>query len=144
MATLDTYPTITDDEFVGKLKVWTESTTTSPSGLHLEHFKALIASHKFSSEPPDDETAEESAKREELNQMQRDLRGLHLSLINYALERGNSFQRWKTVANTIYSKTQAAFGFTAHESFISMKPIIISFSVSSGVLHCTNPRLCIN
>ena len=104
MATLDTYPTITDDEFVGKLKVWTESTTTSPSGLHLGHFKALIARHKYSGEPPEDETEEESAKREELNQMQRDLRGLHLSLINYALERGYSFQRWKTVANTILFK----------------------------------------
>jgi hypothetical protein len=30
------------DEFVGKLKVWSESTSTSPSGRHLGHYKALL------------------------------------------------------------------------------------------------------
>ncbi len=38
-------PTITEQEFVGKLKAWRESTTTSPSGLHLGHYKALCAQH---------------------------------------------------------------------------------------------------
>lgn len=35
MAEAPEYPTVTDDEFCSKLKVWTETTTTSPSGLHL-------------------------------------------------------------------------------------------------------------
>ena len=104
MAAIETYPTISDDEFIGKLKVWTESTTTSPSGLHLGHFKALIARHKYSGEPSEYETEEEASKREEFNRMQRELRRIHLLLINYALERGYSFQRWKTVANTILFK----------------------------------------
>ena len=43
MADHPSYPTITDEEFVGKLKVWKETTTTSPSGAHLGHHKALIA-----------------------------------------------------------------------------------------------------
>ena len=43
MADHQSYPTITDKEFVGKLKVWKETTTTSPSGAHLGHHKALIA-----------------------------------------------------------------------------------------------------
>jgi hypothetical protein len=40
-------PTITEEEFEGKLRVWTESTTTSPSGLHLGHYKALISKHSY-------------------------------------------------------------------------------------------------
>jgi hypothetical protein len=32
-------PTISEADFIGKLKVWTESTSTSPSGMHLGHYK---------------------------------------------------------------------------------------------------------
>jgi hypothetical protein len=40
---LDSIPaTITKEEWVGKIKVWNEATTTSPSGLHLGHCKCLI------------------------------------------------------------------------------------------------------
>ena len=31
-----------EDEWVGKLKVWRESTSTSPSNMHLGHHKSLI------------------------------------------------------------------------------------------------------
>jgi RecA/RadA recombinase len=34
---------ITDKEFIGKFKVWRESTSTSPSGRHLGHYKALVS-----------------------------------------------------------------------------------------------------
>jgi exonuclease III len=36
VASLQSYPTITDEEFIGKLKVWKETTTTSPSGYILD------------------------------------------------------------------------------------------------------------
>ena len=55
MAAIETHPTITTAEFVGKLKIWSESTSTSPSGLHLGHYKALIARHKYSDIDTDDE-----------------------------------------------------------------------------------------
>ena len=48
IANLTTFPTITRQEFIDKLKIWTETTTTSPSGLHLGHFKSLLARHKYS------------------------------------------------------------------------------------------------
>jgi hypothetical protein len=41
-------PTITQLEFIGKIKRWRESTSTSPSGLHLGHYKAMSARHEFS------------------------------------------------------------------------------------------------
>ncbi len=56
-------PTISDEVFTDKLKVWTESTTTSPSGIHLGHYKVLIGRHSFSSDAPDEELTSEFRDR---------------------------------------------------------------------------------
>ena len=106
METNESRPTITADEFRGKLKVWSESTSTSPSGMHLGHYKALIAKkHSFSSDLPDDKLPPEYClQRDELNSKQADLFGLHLALINYALECGTTYKRWQTIANSILFK----------------------------------------
>lgn len=105
MAATPSFPTISLEEFTSKLRVRSESTTTSPSGLHLGHYKkALIARHAYSSDLPDDElTPEFRANRAELDMMQTDLLHLHLLalLLNYVLEGGYSYKRWQTIANTI-------------------------------------------
>lgn len=73
--------------------------------MHLGHYKALIAKHAYSIEGADDDASEEfQANRAELDSKQADLRALHLALLNYALERGYSFKRWRTIANTILFK----------------------------------------
>jgi hypothetical protein len=101
----ETRPSISADEFRGKLKVWSESNSTSPSGMHLGHYNALIAKHSYSSERPDDEfTTEYCMHRDEINSKQADLFELHLSRINYALERGTTYKRWQTIANSIIFK----------------------------------------
>ena len=46
----------------------------------------------------------QTSKKAEWDHMQRTLRMFHLDLINYALERGYSFRRWQTIANTILFK----------------------------------------
>ena len=98
-------PTLTLEDLNGKIRVWKESTTTSPSGLHLGHLKALIARHSFSSDEDDDELTEEfKAQRDELNFKQQALLDLQLTMLNYALERGYAYDRWKTIANTILFK----------------------------------------
>ena len=108
-----TYPTISEAEFIGKLKVWKESTTTSPSGLHLDHYKAqaLIARHKYSeNEDTESENATGgdtySSNRDEWNHMQQELRTFHLTLLNYALERGYSYSRWHSITNMILFKDE--------------------------------------
>ena len=107
----NSHPTITDKEFIGKLKVWRESTATSPSGLHLGHYKALIARHEYSEQDEDEQLSQDLltehqqvSKKEEWDHMQRTLRMFHLDLINYALERGYSYTRWQKIANTILFK----------------------------------------
>ena len=103
------------EEFQGKIRAWRESTTTSPFGMHLGHYKALFAKHKYShvppldpSIPPEDERAQEHLKllalKDEYDNMQQTLAWMQLLLLNYALERGYSFTRWQCIANTILFK----------------------------------------
>ena len=103
MASLEACPTISEDDYVQKLKVWVESTSTSPSGLHLGHYKTLIARHKYS-ESDDDDTEEFKANRDKWNFMQNKLLALHVTMLNYALERGYAYDRWKLVTNTVLFK----------------------------------------
>ena len=108
MATTPCTDTITDEEFVGKMKVWKETTTTSPSGVHLGHYKALISRHAYSQVTDDNEETESDVPltdlRDELNHIQQAIRRLHLQMINYALSRGYSYLRWQKIANTILFK----------------------------------------
>ena len=106
------HPTISFEDFRGKINAWRESTTTSPSGMHLGHYKALFAKHKYSHVPPlddrafqqDNERTQEhrrlQALKAEFDDMQNALAMLHLSLLNYSLERGYSYNRWQCIANT--------------------------------------------
>ena len=54
IAAMPISPTITEEEFRGKLTAWRETTTTSPSGLHLGHYKSLFAKHSFSQIPEEE------------------------------------------------------------------------------------------
>jgi hypothetical protein len=98
-------PTITLEEYVSKLRVWRESTATSPSGLHLGHYKAMIARHAYS-HVTDTDTEELRLCKAELDFKQSEILEVHLALLNYAMERGYSYRRWHTVANTILFKDQ--------------------------------------
>jgi len=88
--------TISDEEFTSKLKLWKESTTTSPSGLHLGHWKALVARHEL--------TDTDTPECDELDTKQEEIRAVCLALINYALKWGYSFDRWKTIVNIMIFK----------------------------------------
>ncbi|KAI2503136.1 hypothetical protein MHU86_11327 [Fragilaria crotonensis] len=94
-------PRVSKAAFEGKIKSWRESTTTSPSGLHLGHYKALYANHSYSHLPPGSTNIEQ---KESLDAMQNELQQLHLNLMNYALQRGYSYKRWQTIANTMLFK----------------------------------------
>lgn len=91
-------PSIANEDFVNKLKTWRESTSTSPSGLHLGHYKALLARHEFS------DLSDKDPRRAQLDQQQEEILSVHLKMINYALERGYSYRRWQQVANAMLFK----------------------------------------
>lgn len=103
LAQMQVFPTIDKKDYVAKIKVWRESTVTSPSRMHLGHYKAMISKHLYS-HIPEVESDEHKALREELDFQQSEILRVHLILMNYALERGYSYQRWQTVANSVLFK----------------------------------------
>ena len=86
---------ITEEEFIAKFKTWREGTTTSPSGLHLGHYKALVLRHDGDLNT-DEGKAIESQRKELIR--------AHVAMINYALQQAYSFDRWKSVVNVMIEK----------------------------------------
>jgi hypothetical protein len=94
--TLETFPaTITVAEWEAKIKIWDEHTTTSPSGMHLGHHKALVWPHDL------DLSSDEG--KEHKNKQLALLHG-QVELMNYALTHGYSFDRWKVIVNVMLLK----------------------------------------
>jgi len=88
--------TMNADEFLGKLRNWRETTTTSPSGLHLGHYHALW-------KPSDiDKTVPGALDRFEAKR--KELIRAHLALINYAIKFNYPLQRWRKVVNIMLEK----------------------------------------
>ena len=77
-----------------KYKIWPESTTTSPSGRHLGHYRALLPNL-----PTNTKSSQQSieTQRQELSTM-------HHSMIDYSLCNGYSFRRWQKVVNVMLEK----------------------------------------
>jgi hypothetical protein len=86
---------ISSSSFRKRLLRWDERTTTSPSGLHLGHAKALVVPLHL------DATSEAGIL---LRAQQQDLFSAHLSLVNYALQHGHSYTRWKTIVTVMIEK----------------------------------------
>jgi hypothetical protein len=86
--------TITPVAMMDKYKFWPESTTTSPSGRHLGHYRALLPNLKL-----------DTKKKHPLLDAQREsLVAIHHSLTAFALAHCHSFQRWKKVVNVMLEK----------------------------------------
>ena len=95
---LQTAEHLTTMEVQQRLKLWTEATTTSPSGLHLGHYKALVNSHLHSCKKEEDED------RIEYDTYQQVLLQFRTNLLNYAIKWRYSLQRWHTVINRMLMK----------------------------------------
>ena len=87
--------TLTTMEWTGKISAWPESTSTSPSGFHLTHSKALVAKHDLS--PGSPEYAALEAQRQQLIQWQ-------VNLLNAAIKNQYSFHRWQSIVNVMILK----------------------------------------
>jgi hypothetical protein len=88
---------ITLQEWTGKMNVWRETTTTSPSGMHLGHHKALLTdlSLEVDSTQPGQPSLDD--KRKSLLQGQ-------LDLLNYAIHHNYTYKRWHQVATFMIRK----------------------------------------
>lgn len=86
---------ITADNFKTKVEAWRESTSTSPSGVHLGHYKAYYAPHLF-----DPESQEGIAFQEVRNNILE----AHLYLLNFAIRHGHSSTRWQKIVTMMIEK----------------------------------------
>jgi hypothetical protein len=91
-------PDLTLKDFPAKLRIWRKSTSISPSGCHLGHYKAVCRPIAYACEPHEKELLE--AARQAILQA-------HLDIINYGLLHGYSVQRWQQVVNVMILKEPA-------------------------------------
>ena len=107
---------LTRSELMGKLRVWDERTSTSPmTGVHLGHGKAYYAPHALKTQKqlekeqaasPQNEALQQEMTAEELDEIRNYVIQGHLTLLNYALHFGYSYERWQTVVNSLLKKDE--------------------------------------
>ena len=88
---------ISEKEFERKIQTWRETTTTSPSGRHLGHYKALFIKPLPNTEP-------EEPSQPTFGDKQIFIRQSILAIINFCIRTGHSLERWKTIVNTMIFK----------------------------------------
>jgi hypothetical protein len=86
---------LTLEEFIGKVRVWRECTSTSPSGRHLGHYKTVTKPIIHACEPWETDNIETG---------RLELLHAHLNIINYCLIHGYSLKRWQHVVNVMILK----------------------------------------
>jgi hypothetical protein len=94
--------TVAPEEWIKRFKRWKETTTTSPSGLHLGHYKALFSPHTFSFE-------EESKQKQDLDCKQQELLEVTIELFNIATQNAISLNRWKTFHSIALHKDKDSY-----------------------------------
>jgi hypothetical protein len=88
---------ITKADFTGKFRAWRESTSTSPSGRHLGHYKTLVVTI--------DKTLEEG-ERTKYRSFQEEIAECYITMINYSIKHKYSLKRWKTIVNMMIYKEE--------------------------------------
>lgn len=86
---------LTIGEVKGKLKSWRETTSTSPSGRHLGHYRAMIQKLTFI---PD------ASERDKLENYQNKILALYTDVINYGTKYSYILERWRTIESTMIPK----------------------------------------
>ena len=106
---------ITREQFIGKMKVWQETTSTSPvSKRHLGHYKALLT-------PPPSSMDVEEAK--EFKRKQTAVVDLYVNVINYCVKYCYVLERWKEVCNMMIFKEPGNIKYINSGLFICMRLI---------------------
>ena len=85
-----------------KFRTWKESTRTSPSGMHLGHFKSLLVNIY----EVNDQSCEVDLK---LQQEQQELFDVSLRILNLAIASEQPLTRWRTATNIVIPKKKDAY-----------------------------------
>lgn len=89
---------VAKNSFLKKIKPWPEKTSTSPSGIHLGHYKCLCT---------DPHIPQKATRRWQWFETNcKLLIEAHLDIINYAIRFGYTFEWWQTVKNMMVPKEE--------------------------------------
>ena len=80
-----------------RMMKWREDTSTSPSGLHLGHYKAVYKPHVWTYEL-------ESEEKKELDEKQQKISTLQIQLLNLALKNKVIFTQWLVINSILLFK----------------------------------------
>ena len=94
---LDETTNIGHEELKQTFKKWRESTSTSPSGRHLGHYRALSKEVDQKSDWPDDQPTPDV------------LLGIVSKILRMTLRHTHVLNRWKTIHNTMFQKEAGNF-----------------------------------
>ncbi len=83
------------DAMKNKYRSWKETTSTSPSGRHLGHKHALLKP---------DGLVRSSDEFKQLDAARTEIWGMHHMMLNYGLQHGYCYERWKKVVTTLIEK----------------------------------------
>ena len=85
------YEPMTEQDFRSMIRHWRESTTTSPSGRHLGHYRALLSDIDEDAWP---------------KQLPRpiDIFKLHHNMLHLAINHTHVYTRWTKILNTLFNK----------------------------------------
>ena len=86
-----TLPTLTLPQLIKRLRRWKETTTTSPSGRHLGHYKSLLPPHPYDIQ---------EFKKTQAGQ----ILSVHLAILNFCATTGYSLHRWQKIVTTMIPK----------------------------------------
>jgi Reverse transcriptase (RNA-dependent DNA polymerase) len=95
---------ITLDDWKKKYKSWKESTSTSPSGMHLGHYKSLLTQHYVQ----DDESCKIDEK---LDTIQQQLFQTTLDIVNLSIALSFPLKRWTKAINIVIPKRKHVTSF---------------------------------
>jgi hypothetical protein len=90
-------PFVEEKDWIRKIRKSSERTTTSPSGMHLGHYKSMISPHNWLYNT-------NSKIKNKYNVRQREMMKFQISLVNPALKSGYALERWKNVHSLLLSK----------------------------------------
>lgn len=102
---------ISTDDYKNFFKKWDESTSTSPSGKHLGHYKALL-SPGLNQEPPLTDKADE-------------IIGLQTKLCQIAVTHGHVWKRWQDIVSVMIEKSRGYSYSKKCEQYTYLRQIIV-------------------
>ena len=98
---------ITQEQLVQTFLHWRETTSTSPSGKHLGHYRSIVKAMQY--QPDNPASPEDCKETDEVVEAANQIFFLHHHLIHRALNHCHAYSRWSKVHNVFFAKDRGSY-----------------------------------